>query len=70
MWFGLLQAEEEAEARFLTLWASAFANSILDKMQKVCAPLPWFHVSKRVSKAQFRVLADVSPQEWARPFGT
>lgn len=27
MWFGSLQAEEGSEARFLTLWASTFANS-------------------------------------------
>lgn len=34
MWFGSLQAEGEAEARFLTSWASAFANFSPDKKKK------------------------------------
>lgn len=50
MWFGSLQAEEGSEARFLTLWASTFANSTLDKMQKVCAPLPWSTFQKEWAK--------------------
>lgn len=42
MWFGSLRAEESAEARFLTSWASAFTNSSPDiKKRKVCAPLSW-----------------------------
>lgn len=71
MWFGSLQAEESTEARFLTSWASDFANLSPDKKKRKRCVHPCLGLClKRVSKAQLWVLPDVSPREWARPSGT